>query len=172
MSLLEIRNLSVRFGDGDAVPVVDRLDLSVDKGEVLAIVGESGSGKSVTMLALMGLIDKPGRVEADSMNFAGHDLRNMNPRQLRKIPGEVAGEMWVKVTAEDGSWGMGTCHWGNLVEPLVREHYAPRTRWTIGTHGITFNDRGRGLGLVHQALRWAFRQDSLLSMVGAPLPVV
>jgi L-rhamnonate dehydratase len=47
------------------------------------------------------------------------------PRQLRKIPGEVAGEMWVKVTAEDGTWGMGTCHWGNLVEPLVREHYAP-----------------------------------------------
>jgi len=44
-----------------------------------------------------------------------------------------------------------------------------RTRWTIGRKGVTFNDRGRGLGLVNQALRWAFRQDSLLSMVGAPL---
>jgi choline dehydrogenase len=51
----------------------------------------------------------------------------------------------------------------------LREHYAPRTRWTIGTRGITFNDRGRGLGLVHQALRWALNRDSLLSMVGAPL---
>ncbi|MDN6876841.1 dipeptide ABC transporter ATP-binding protein DppD, partial [Pseudomonas citronellolis] len=38
MSLLEIRNLSVRFGGADAVPVVDGLDLNVDKGEVLAIV--------------------------------------------------------------------------------------------------------------------------------------
>jgi L-rhamnonate dehydratase len=47
------------------------------------------------------------------------------PRELRKIPGEVAGEMWVKVTAEDGTWGIGVCHWGNLVEPLIREHYAP-----------------------------------------------
>ncbi len=59
MSLLDIKNLSVRFGDTTAVPVVDGLDLSVDKGEVLAIVGESGSGKSVTMMALMGLIDAP-----------------------------------------------------------------------------------------------------------------
>ena len=41
----------------------------------------------------------------------------------------------------------------------LRDHYAPRTRWPIGTKGITFNDRGRGLGLVHQALRYAlFRQ--------------
>ena len=53
MSLLEIKNLNVRFGDKTAVPVVDGLDISVDKGEVLAIVGESGSGKSVTMMALM-----------------------------------------------------------------------------------------------------------------------
>jgi len=47
------------------------------------------------------------------------------PRQLYRIPGEVAGEMWVKVTAADGTWGIGVCHWGNLVEPLVRDHYAP-----------------------------------------------
>lgn len=59
MSLLEIKNLNVRFGDKTAVPVVDGLDICVDKGEVLAIVGESGSGKSVTMMALMGLIEPP-----------------------------------------------------------------------------------------------------------------
>jgi len=38
MSLLEIKNLNVRFGDKNAVPVVDGLDLKVDKGEVLAII--------------------------------------------------------------------------------------------------------------------------------------
>ena len=72
MSLLEIKNLNVRFGDATAVPVVDGLSLSVDKGEVLAIVGESGSGKSVTMMALMGLIEHPGIVTADA--GVGHDV--------------------------------------------------------------------------------------------------
>ena len=41
----------------------------------------------------------------------------------------------------------------------LRDHYAPRTRWLIGAKGITYNDRGRGLGLVHQVLRYcAVRQ--------------
>ena len=38
----------------------------------------------------------------------------------------------------------------------LRDHFAPRTRWAIGKKGVTFNDRGRGLGLVGQALRYAF----------------
>ena len=33
----------------------------------------------------------------------------------------------------------------------LRDHYAPRTRWAVGAKGYTFNDRGRGLGLVGQA---------------------
>lgn len=51
----------------------------------------------------------------------------------------------------------------------LRDHYAPRTRWMIGAKGVTFNDRGRGLGLVGQALRYAFTRQGLLAMVGAPL---
>ncbi len=51
----------------------------------------------------------------------------------------------------------------------LRDHYAPRTRWAIGTRGITFNDRGRGLGLVRQALRYAISGQGLLGMVGAPM---
>ena len=118
MSLLEIRNLSVRFGDQAAVPVVDGLDLSVDKGEVLAIVGESGSGKSVTMLALMGLIDKPGRVEAGAMNFAGIDLLNISPRQLRKIIGkDIAMIFQDPMTALNPSYTVGF-----QIEEVLRQH--------------------------------------------------
>jgi len=51
----------------------------------------------------------------------------------------------------------------------LRDHYAPRTRWAIGKRGVTLNDRGRGLGLVNQALRYALGQDSMLAMVAAPL---
>ena len=51
----------------------------------------------------------------------------------------------------------------------LRDHYVPRTRWLIGKRGITFNDRGRGLGLVHQAMRYALFRKGMLAMAGAPI---
>ena len=51
----------------------------------------------------------------------------------------------------------------------LRDHYAPRTRWAIGTKGVTFNDRARGLGMVWQALRYAVSGRGLLGAVGAPI---
>ena len=51
----------------------------------------------------------------------------------------------------------------------LRDHYAPRTRWGISAKGYTFNDRGRGVGLINQALRYLISQDGMLSMVAAPI---
>lgn len=88
MALLEIRNLSVHFGSPDKPMIaVDGLDLTVNPGEVLGIVGESGSGKSVTSLALMGLIDPPGRVSADVLKFDDRDLLSMPVRERRAMLG-------------------------------------------------------------------------------------
>jgi dipeptide transport system ATP-binding protein len=84
MSLLSIRNLSVDF---DGARAVDAIDLDVGQGEILGVVGESGSGKSVTMLALMGLIDAPGRVRADEVRFDGRDLLHASARERRNIVG-------------------------------------------------------------------------------------
>ena len=88
MALLEIKNLTVSF-DTSTGPfkAVDGIDISVDKGEVLAIVGESGSGKSVGMLAVMGLLPKTATVTADSMTFDGKDLLGMSDKERRKIIG-------------------------------------------------------------------------------------
>jgi dipeptide transport system ATP-binding protein len=83
--LLTIRNLQVTFGGTQAV---DRIDLSVKPGEVVGVVGESGSGKSVTMMALMGLIDHPGKVTADQITFDGRDLLKASARERRKIIGK------------------------------------------------------------------------------------
>ena len=51
----------------------------------------------------------------------------------------------------------------------LRDHYAPRTRWLIGARGYAFNERGRGLALVGQALRYALTRKGMLSMVAAPM---
>ena len=88
MSLLNIRNLTVRFATSTgSFTAVDGIDVRVDKGEVLAIVGESGSGKSVSMLAAMGLLPDTAIVTADEMSFDGQDLLSMTPRERRKIIG-------------------------------------------------------------------------------------
>ena len=54
----------------------------------VGIVGESGSGKSVSSLALMGLIDFPGKVSAQQLEFEGQDLSAMSDRARRKITGD------------------------------------------------------------------------------------
>ncbi|SET18391.1 ABC transporter ATP-binding protein [Oceanicella actignis] len=89
MSLLDIRNLTVEFATA-AGPfrAVEGVDLTLEKGEVLAIVGESGSGKSVSMLAIMGLLPWTATVTADRMAFEGRDLRELSPAQRRKIIGK------------------------------------------------------------------------------------
>jgi dipeptide transport system ATP-binding protein len=84
MSLLRIRNLRVTFG---SFPAVDGLDLDLDRSEVLGIVGESGSGKSVAMLAVMGLIDAPGLVTADCIEFDAQDLLKLSNSVRRKLLG-------------------------------------------------------------------------------------
>ena len=118
MSLLEINNLSVRFGDANAVPVVDGLDLKVDKGEVLAIVGESGSGKSVTMMALMGLIDAPGIVRADRLVFDGTDMLKLKGRQRRHIVGKDLSMIFQDpMTALNPSFTVGF-----QIEEVLRQH--------------------------------------------------
>jgi dipeptide transport system ATP-binding protein len=83
-ALLEIRSLGVSFGP---FPAVQGVDLAVERGELLGIVGESGSGKSVSMLAVMGLVDAPGVVTAGAMHFDGHDLLALSARERRRIVG-------------------------------------------------------------------------------------
>lgn len=88
MSLLTVENLSVSFGDEKApFKAVDRVSYTVNEGEVLGIVGESGSGKSVSSLAIMGLIDFPGRVTAEKLQFNQNDLLALKPKEKQKIVG-------------------------------------------------------------------------------------
>ncbi|VEB41121.1 Glutathione import ATP-binding protein GsiA [Chromobacterium violaceum] len=89
MSLLQIKNLSVEFGsEKNPFRAVEGLELSVAQGEIVGIVGESGSGKSVTMMAMMGLLEGQGRIVADQLTFDGKDLLTISARGRRKIVGK------------------------------------------------------------------------------------
>jgi len=51
----------------------------------------------------------------------------------------------------------------------LRDHYAPRMRWRVTVPGVTYNDKARGLGVVWQALRYAFTGGGLLGLPAAPV---
>ena len=76
LPLLDVRNLTVEFSTRHGtVRAVRHVDLTVAKGETVAIVGESGSGKSVTSYAVMRILDRAGRIAEGSVHFSGFDLR-------------------------------------------------------------------------------------------------
>jgi choline dehydrogenase len=52
----------------------------------------------------------------------------------------------------------------------LRDHYSPRMKWAVpASLGVTYNDKGRGLGLVWQALKYAFTHKGLLGLPAAPI---
>ncbi|HET6927514.1 MAG TPA: ABC transporter ATP-binding protein [Hyphomicrobiaceae bacterium] len=91
--LLAVENLSISFpGEAGPVRVVDRVSLSIALGETLALVGESGSGKSMTALAMMRLVPKPGRIEPGArIAFEGRNLLSLSVPDMRAVRGAGIG---------------------------------------------------------------------------------
>jgi microcin C transport system ATP-binding protein len=87
--LLEVRDLSVAFGQGERqVLAVDRVSFTVGKSETVALVGESGSGKSVTALSVMKLLPYPSAHHpSGAIRFKGREMLTMPEREIRQVRG-------------------------------------------------------------------------------------
>jgi peptide/nickel transport system ATP-binding protein len=87
-TLLDISDLTVEFATRrGTVRAVEKVDISVAKGETLGIVGESGSGKSVTSYAVMRILDRAGRIAEGKIVFSGIDLRAAPESEMRELRG-------------------------------------------------------------------------------------
>lgn len=87
--LLSVHGLQVRFGTDE--PVVAGMDLSVYRGQTVAVVGESGSGKSTAAAAILGLLAPGGRITAGRIIFDGRDITSADRRVMRTIRGREIG---------------------------------------------------------------------------------
>jgi peptide/nickel transport system ATP-binding protein len=86
--LLTISDLSVAFdSDAGTIEAVDHINLDIRRGEVMGLVGESGSGKSVTTLAILRLIRRPGRITSGTIRFDGIDLATLSEDEMRHVRG-------------------------------------------------------------------------------------
>ncbi|WP_415379247.1 ABC transporter ATP-binding protein [Halosimplex sp. TS25] len=86
--LLAVEDLRTVFHtEREEIHAVDGISFEIDAGETVGLVGESGSGKSVTARSILGLVDRPGRIEEGSIRFRGEDLTDDNWERHR---GDVA----------------------------------------------------------------------------------
>ena len=88
--LLQLTDLAVSFPDrdaGDELRVVNGISLNLEKGKTLGLVGESGCGKSMTALALLRLVPRPGRITSGTIMFDGIDLRQLADTDMESLRG-------------------------------------------------------------------------------------
>ncbi len=75
------------FSDERWMPIVNGIDLHLDKGEVLGLIGESGAGKSTLGLASMAYTRQGCRIASGSVIFDGFDLTKASKDELRDLRG-------------------------------------------------------------------------------------
>ena len=92
MALLEVVDLTVEFpGRRGVLRALDQVSFSIDAGEILGVVGESGAGKSLTGAAIVGLLERPGRIAGGQVRLDGQRIDNLAAELMRRIRGRRIG---------------------------------------------------------------------------------
>ena len=87
--LLQIRNLTVEYPtSANPVRAVNEINHTLESGKILGLVGESGCGKSTVLMAILGLLKKPGTIKNGEILFNGQDLSALSAKAMQKIRGK------------------------------------------------------------------------------------
>jgi len=90
--ILDVRDLRVEFPTRrGTLTALDGVSFSVAPGEVLGVVGESGAGKSITGLAIIRLLEPPGKIASGEVHLEGGRIDNLPPEAMRKLRGRRIG---------------------------------------------------------------------------------
>ena len=136
--LLAVEDLRVEFATrrGNLV-AIDGVSFSLARGEVLGVVGESGAGKSVTGLAVIGLIDPPGRIAGGEIRLSGLRIDNLAPEQLRRIRGKRIGMIFQDpLTSLNPLYRVGDQLVETITTHLDLSQTAARKRASAGIPGL------------------------------------
>ncbi|MEX2648968.1 MAG: ABC transporter ATP-binding protein [Alphaproteobacteria bacterium] len=173
MSLLEVRDLSVRFRvEGRALDAVKGATFDLDRGETLALVGESGSGKTVTALSILQLLPYPAASHpSGSIRFDGTEMVGAPEATLRRVRGNRVGMVF-----QEPMTSLNPLH---AIERQIGEvltlhrglgHGAARARTLELLRLVRLDDAERRLGAYPHQLSGGQRQRVMIAMALANEP--
>ena len=138
LPLLDVRDLTVEFQTRRGiVRAVQHVNVSVAKGETLAIVGEFGSGKSVTSFAVMRILDRAGRIAEGSVYFTGLDIRDASEDEMRNLRGREMSMIFQNPRAALNPIRKV----GHQIEDVLRQHAQVDTSGMLAERAIEILDQ-------------------------------
>lgn len=173
--LLTVTDLTVRYGASGPHPVtaLDAVNLSIARGERVALVGESGSGKTTMGLAIAGLLTGPDvEVTAGTVTFDGATLaRTERSRVPRRTPG-LSMMFQDAMTSLDPVWTIGSQLRAVLRAGgrLTRGERNDRAREWLTRVGLT--DTDRVMKARPYELSGGMRQRAMLALALAGSPTL
>lgn len=125
-ALVSIRDLTIAFErKGGVSDVLQRVNLAVPKGQIVALVGESGSGKTITALSIMRLLASPPAIyRSGEILLDGQDLLKLPEPELRKLRGKT-----MTMVFQEPMTALNPLHTiGRQIEEMIAIHHPSLTR--------------------------------------------
>lgn len=125
--LLEVKSLKVAIGNDIQYPVINGIDLELEKGSVIGLIGESGSGKSITARSILGLLPKAAKITEGSIIFDGIDFTKLKKEEIRSYLGKDIGMIFQNpMTALDPLMKVK-----KQISQSIKKHNGPLTQQDI-----------------------------------------
>lgn len=163
-----MRKLKVHFYTyAGVVEAIDGINLDIYKGETLGLVGETGCGKSVTALAILRLIDPPGRIVEGEILFNGDNLIEKTDQEMREMRGSK-----IAMIFQDPTTYINPVYTiGNQIAEVIEEHQKQSSKEDI--RGLTINalklvrmpDPERIIDRYPHELSTGMRQRAMIAMM-------
>ncbi|MEM2082170.1 MAG: ABC transporter ATP-binding protein [Candidatus Bathyarchaeia archaeon] len=124
--ILDVRRLTLHFHTFEGrARVINGVDLTIGRGESVALVGETGCGKSMTARAILGLLPSNAEVVCGEIWFKGRNLLTLAEREWRTIRGnQIAMIFQDPSTALNPVFAVGE----QLLDVLIWQHRRDRSR--------------------------------------------